>query len=357
MEFEALAPNISRNKKILITGHSGFKGTWLTLLLEQLNFEVQGISLPPSEYSLYSILRRSDKIQESFVDLRDREAIKRQIQLFKPNYIFHLAAQPLVLESYRNPVETFETNVMGTANLLDALYKNENTEAIVVSTTDKVYKNENSGKKFIESDSLIGKDPYSASKVGTESVIAAWRQISKTSNGPKLSSVRAGNVIGGGDLGEDRLIPDIIRSIIDKSPLVIRNPRNTRPWQHALDPLMGYVLTLSNILEGNDSPAFNFGPTESSLAVSEVLEIAIDVIGPIDIEYQETGNAELESQLLDLDSSRARKELGWNPAWNQEDAIKATMHWWKTYLNSPERILEVTLGDITHRLSGFSSTS
>jgi len=325
------------NGPILVTGHTGFKGTWLTLLLQSINIEVVGISLPPTEESLYSRANRSGKIREEFIDIRDSGKLASIVSKIKPVGIFHLAAQPLVLESYKAPLETFETNVMGTANLMDAAFKTDSTKFIISATTDKVYKNEEKGIRFKESDALAGKDPYSASKVGAEAVIAAWQQISRVNSGPSLVSVRAGNVIGGGDFSEDRLLPDIVRGFINNSRVVIRNPQSTRPWQHVLDPLLGYLMTAKSILSGEYLEAVNFGPDENSLTVGKVIEIvnsegAMGKITNLEIQ-SEFANARVESQLLDLDSSLAHNKFGWKPSWTQKEAVIATISWWDLVLN------------------------
>jgi CDP-glucose 4,6-dehydratase len=302
-----------------------------------LNIEVVGVSLPPIDGSLYSRANRQGKIREEFVDIREASSLRVLVEKIKPSGIFHLAAQPLVLESYKAPLQTFETNVMGTANLLDAAFKVDSTKFIICATTDKVYKNEEKGIRFKESDSLAGKDPYSASKVGAEAVISAWQQISRINSGPRVVSVRAGNVIGGGDFSEDRLLPDIIRGFTYNSQVVIRNPKSTRPWQHVLDPLFGYVMTAQSVLLGTKLDSINFGPDEKSLSVHEVVEIVNSegALGRIpNLEIQSvTENANTESQLLDLDSSLAQNKIGWKPAWSQKDAIKATLNWWDQVLN------------------------
>jgi CDP-glucose 4,6-dehydratase len=315
------------NSPVLIIGHTGFKGTWLTLLLEKLGIELTGISLPAEESSMYSKLNRDGQINEYFQDIRDAGAIEKLIQKIKPKYIFHLAAQPLVLNSYKTPSETFETNVMGTVNVLNAATKIDNCEHIVVSTTDKVYKNDDSGNRFTEESALGGKDPYSWSKVGTEAAIGAWRQVSLVNGGPKITSVRAGNVIGGGDQAENRLLPDLIKSFKSNSDILLRNPQSTRPWQHVLDPLWGYVLTLS---AGSTEPALNFSPDGKSLSVIEVANIAADVWGTktkINFDLQQKN---LESNTLELNSSLAKSNLHWMNKWSQEDAVISTVRWWKS---------------------------
>jgi len=325
------------NGPILITGHTGFKGTWLTLLLEQMGLEVAGISLPAQENSLFKRLNRKGKLSESFTDIRDFEQTQKKIAEYAPSVVFHMAAQPLVLNSYKSPRETFDTNVMGTANVLDSCFHTDSVKAVIAITTDKVYKNTNSNKRFVENDSLAGKDPYSASKVGSEAAIAAWQQIALVNGGPRVISVRAGNVIGGGDFAEDRLLPDLIRGFSSNIPVSVRNPDSTRPWQHVLDPLNGYIDVLAHVLEGGKETAFNFGPTEESLAVGEVVKIAAEIWGEsaktvLDKEVIESK----ESLTLQLDSTLANSVLGWKPTWNQKDAIVATVKWWKKILLEKE---------------------
>jgi CDP-glucose 4,6-dehydratase len=315
------------NSPVLIIGHTGFKGTWLTLLLEKLGIELTGISLPAEESSIYSKLNRDGQINEYFQDIRDTGAIEKLIQKIKPKYIFHLAAQPLVLNSYKTPSETFETNVMGTVNVLNAATKIDNCEHIVVSTTDKVYKNNDSGQRFTENSALGGKDPYSWSKVGTEAAVGAWQQISEISGGPKITSVRAGNVIGGGDQAENRLLPDLIKSFQSNSEIVLRNPMSTRPWQHVLDPLWGYILALTS--DSHES-AYNFSPDGESLTVLEVTKLAADAWeSKINIKL-EAGENKLESNTLQLSSTLAKTKLDWKNKWSQEDAVVSTVNWWKS---------------------------
>ena len=321
------------NRPILVTGHTGFKGTWLTLLLEHMGIEVVGISLQAQEDSLFQKLNRLEKISESFTDIRNFELTQRKIKEFEPSVVFHMAAQPLVLNSYKSPRETFDTNVMGTANVLDSCFHTDSVKAVIVITTDKVYKNTNSNKRFVENDSLAGKDPYSASKVGSEAVIAAWQQVARVNGGPRVISVRAGNVIGGGDFAVDRLLPDLIRGFSANIPVSVRNPNSTRPWQHVLDPLNGYISALSHTLEGGKEEAFNFGPTEESLAVGEVVKIAADIWGEsaktvLDKEVIE----DKESITLQLDSTLANSVLSWESTWNQKNAIVSTVQWWKKVL-------------------------
>jgi CDP-glucose 4,6-dehydratase len=328
MILDEFRSQIKASKKILITGHTGFKGIWLTLLLERLGYEVCGISLKAETGSLYQKLNRSGIIQESILDIRDRGRLKEKIDEMNPSIIFHLAAQALVLKSYNEPVETFETNVIGTANVLDAAFKSNTLEAVSVVTTDKVYANNDSGKRFKENDPLLGKDPYSASKVATESVVSGWQKIRSTSSGPLLTSFRAGNVIGGGDHAENRLLPDLVRGFIRGDKVAIRNGKSTRPWQHVLDPLTGYLMGTAHNIKNEDFTAMNFAPDGNSLSVAKVSEIACAAWGQgAEVEIQNDSSG-LEALSLQLDSSLAKEKLGWYPKWSQEDAIKATVRWW-----------------------------
>ncbi len=315
---------------VLVTGHTGFKGTWLTLLLEELGVEVVGYSLPPEIDSLYDRLGRVGRIQEEYADVRNLDLVQRFVEHTKPVAVFHLAAQPLVNESYKSPRETFETNVLGTVNLLDAAFQADTIKAFVSITTDKVYKNDNRGVAFKENDALRGKDPYSASKVGSEAAIVAWQQIAKISGGPRVVATRAGNVIGGGDWAKDRLIPDLIRGFSRGEVVQVRNPGSTRPWQHVLDPLIGYLLTLDEVLKGNSIEAINFGPKEASLAVSEVVDIAIKSWGEsVAVKLENSVESGYEANKLELNSSLAKELLNWDPIWDQKSAVQATTAWWK----------------------------
>ena len=318
---------------ILVTGHTGFKGTWLTLLLERLGIEVIGLSLPPLPTSLYKKSKRIGKINEDFFDIRDSNAVHKFIKENKPSVIIHLAAQPLVLESYKNPKYTFEVNVIGTSNVLEAAFKTNSTEVVLISTTDKVYENNNLGKAFFETDPLRGKDPYSASKVAAENVIYAWREIKNKSGGPVLLTARAGNIIGGGDLSKNRLIPDLVRAFNSNSELVIRNPSSSRPWQHVLDPLSGYLLMIDNAINGDNLEVLNFGPIDKSMKVKEVVKIASKHWGNKSTIVFSKEKSTIEAKSLELDSSLARNTLNWSPFWNQSEAIIETINWWKEVLN------------------------
>jgi CDP-glucose 4,6-dehydratase len=298
----------------------------MTLLLDKLGIEWYGISLEPKPDSLYNLITKKKKSSEFFVDIRDYDTLKKIISKINPKYVIHLAAQPLVLNSYSEPRETFETNILGTVNLLDALIKHTSVSRIIVATTDKVYKEKKFKTSFKESDPLGGKDPYSWSKVGTEATVGAWQQISKIQGGPKIISVRAGNVVGGGDGSENRLLPDLIKGFIANSSVNIRNPDSTRPWQHALDPLSGYLLALAT--ESNEN-SFNFSPDGKSLSVKEVTQIARKAWNnqtKIIINNEENS---LETKSLSLNSTKAKQKLKWHSNWTQKGSVLSTVEWWK----------------------------
>lgn len=329
---------------VLITGHTGFKGTWMTLMLKQLDIRVIGYSLKPETDSLYNRAKLKGQIPEIFADIRNYKKLKKFISKHKPSVIIHMAAQPLVLEGYRIPRETFDVNVMGTVNLLDIAFNVKSVQVVMVVTTDKVYKNDDSGHSFIESDPLEGKDPYSASKVGTESVVNAWQQIAVVSGGPEVVSVRAGNVIGGGDLAGNRLMPDIVRSHLSGEPLIVRNPNNSRPWQHVLDPLTGYLRVIEKLLSGHEIKTVNFGPVDKSLSVQEIINVTSKVI---DFDYRiEKIEDRYESKSLELNSNYAYKVLNWLPVYNQEEAILKTVEWWQNAIRKDMKVIELCRDEI-----------
>jgi len=319
---------------ILITGHTGFKGTWLIFLLEYLGIPCVGYSLAPEKDSLYDRAKLEGRIPEIYADIRDFSSYKKFLNTHRPSTVIHMAAQPLVLQSYNAPRDTFDVNVMGTVNVLDAAFASDYVQAIIGVTTDKVYRNDNLGRAFVESDPLAGKDPYSASKVGAEAAIASWQQIQKISGGPIVVSVRAGNVIGGGDWAQNRLIPDLVRAFISGQVAEIRNPKSTRPWQHVLDPLFGYLLTLEHALEDNSVTAINFAPTEKSFTVAEVAQIARESWGD-SAKINHSGyefTEQLESSQLHLDSSLSQQLFGFSGSWNQTESIRKSIDWWKRVL-------------------------
>ena len=316
---------------ILLTGHTGFKGAWLTFLLEGLGIPVVGFSLPPLAQSLYQRANRLGKIPEVFGDVRDLNLVRKTIQEFQPECVIHMAAQSLVIESYEDPIRTFETNVLGTANVLEVSTTSESVKTIACITTDKVYENNDDYLRFLEGDKLRGKDPYSASKVGSESVIDAWRNLASRRNQATVLSLRSGNVIGGGDYSSNRLMPDLVRNVFLDKPILIRNPNSTRPWQHVLDPLLGYILAIENSRTnpGSALDTFNFGPTEDSLSVREVIQIVKDFVPRFQVpELHESMHGSYEAKSLQLDSTRAKTVLGWEPSQTQKQAVISTISWW-----------------------------
>ena len=337
------------NGPILITGHTGFKGYWMTQLLITLEIPVVGFSLPPTQDSIYDRAKATGQIEEFFGDIANFTQLQNFIEKTRPAAIVHMAAQPLVLSSYETPLKTFETNGLGTANLLEAARKSKTVKQVIAVTTDKVYRNDNLERRFIESDPLGGKDPYSASKVASEAAVSAWQQISRVENGTQITSVRAGNVIGGGDWSKNRLMPDSIRSLSANESILLRNPHSTRPWQHVLDPLVGYLLTLCTLQEGTTVDALNFGPEEKSLTALQVAEIAAKTWGnESKITYSADSYSEnLESKFLELDSRKARELLGWKPRWTQVEAVVKTTQWWKLVLSNEISVVDAVLNDIS----------
>ena len=341
---------------VLVTGHTGFKGAWLTELLQGLSLEIAGYSLEALPDSLYSKLEHRGKFREEIADIRDLDNLTKFVSDIQPEVIFHLAAQPLVLESYSQPVSTFSTNVMGTANLLNAAFACDSVKAVVVVTTDKVYENKEQAVRFIENDPLGGKDPYSASKVGAEQVVIAWRQIQSISGGPRVIAVRAGNVIGGGDISANRLLPDLIRAFQTETAVEIRNPSSTRPWQHVVDPLAGYLLAAEMLLAGGDFPALNFSGIQQSESVFNVVEAAIHSWGGSArnmVSIRANQNSVAESKILDLDSTKARNLLGWKTQFTQIQAVEKTIEWHKTVdskVLTPAEACELDLRGWTEQL-------
>ncbi len=316
--------------KILITGHTGFKGAWLSRVLQISGAEIHGISLAPEKGSLFSKLPELQFSSSKYIDIGNRKKLDKQLRKISPDVIIHMAAQPLVRRSYREPLLTFQTNVMGTANLLNSSLEVNNLCGVVVVTTDKVYRNVEKLAGYTEDEPLGGKDPYSASKAGTEMVVEAWRTLAKINGSKRMVSARSGNVIGGGDHAEDRLIPDIVRAFTSDTKVKIRNPKSLRPWQHVLDPLFGYLNIASKILKSERlSDAYNFGPSEESkLSVAEMAEIATKY-WPSNPGWEVVAdpNAVPESSLLWLSSEKSRTELKWRNLLDAETAIRWSLEW------------------------------
>lgn len=321
---------------MLVTGHSGFKGSWLSLWLSLLGSDVTGVSMPQKDpaSSHWQLLKLG--IREISGDVRDSTWLRQIVEREAPEIIFHMAAQALVRRSYVDPLETWSTNVMGTANLLDACRHCSATKAVVVVTTDKVYENHEWHWGYRENDRLGGHDAYSASKAACEQVVSSYRHAFCTNGDLLIASARAGNVIGGGDWSEDRLIPDLVRAIGAARPLLVRSPNSTRPWQHVLDCLSGYLLLGEHLLRGERyyADAWNFGPGSSgNQTVSYVLEGLKRTWS--DCSWSTSNQPQPhEAKLLYLDTSKARAGLGWHPVWTLEEALAATADWYKAYLQS-----------------------
>lgn len=324
-----------KDKKVFVTGHTGFKGSWLTAWLQSLGATVKGYALAPQyEHSIYDYVGLEYGIIN---DIRDRAGLAAAITDFQPDYIFHLAAQPLVRRSYEIPAETFDVNVTGTANVLEAVSRLSHSCTVIVITTDKVYENREEDVLYKETDILGGYDPYSASKACTELVVSSFRNSffhpsAISTHRKALASARAGNVIGGGDMSTDRIVPDIIRALKNNRTVEVRNPSAVRPWQHVLEPLGGYLLLGALLHEqpGKYSKAYNFGPVvDDHLPVKALVEKAIGVWGSGSWSDMSKPGQPHEANLLKLDISRAVAELGWKPKLSAAQAIEWTVGWYK----------------------------
>ena len=340
---------------VLITGHTGFKGTWMTILLEQMGFNVIGYSHKPEKDSLYNLAQRKGKIVEVFGDIRDRKKLEKCVKRFKPSLVYHLAAQPLVIDSYLNPYETFEVNSIGTANILEIALKVDSVKFIGIVTTDKVYENKELGIRFKEGDALAGSDPYSESKVAAEAAVRTWQKISGLENGPKIVSLRAGNVIGGGDLSKNRLTADIVRAINSGTQLKVRNKNSTRPWQHVLDVLYGYILTAEACLANTQIKAINFAPFGESLTVGDLVEVVKSKSPKLNIDYSETNQLKIEAINLQLDSTFANKVLGWEPFYSQLESIHATFEWWEKFNTQSSSVNDLCIYEIKNFLNNLKA--
>jgi CDP-glucose 4,6-dehydratase len=368
-----------RAKRVLLTGHTGFKGAWLSLWLQSLGAEVTGISLGelPSEPSLYALARVGEGMADSVVcDIRDASALERGLVGARPEIVIHMAAQPLVRRSFAFPSETYETNVMGTVNLLDAVRACEDVRAAVVVTSDKCYENRETKGGYSEGAQLGGHDPYSSSKAAAELVTSAYRRsFFSTEDGSRVATARAGNVIGGGDWGEDRLIPDVVRAAVRAStagavsvagaptdtststgagasrstgePLRLRHPTAVRPWQHVLCPLSGYLLLAQALCESQAyARPWNFGPDQRDVRTVEWVVRQISDMWPGGVPWQvDEAEHPHEASLLELDSTQARERLGWLPGLGLEAGLRATVDWYLAWQEERD-LRELTLGQV-----------
>ena len=325
-----------KGRNVAITGHTGFKGSWLSLWLLELDTEVSGFALKPeTNPSLFDKLGLSNGINHSYGDIRDYPSLLEWLQSVRPEVIFHLAAQPLVRRSYKEPLLTWETNVIGTINLMEAVRELSIPCSLVVVTSDKVYENSDLPFSYRETDQLGGYDPYSSSKSAAELAVASWRSsfFNKKSS-VRIATARAGNVIGGGDWSQDRIVPDLVRSLLAGIDLKVRNPNSTRPWQHVLEPLSGYILLAENLASSKKSSfqgAFNFGPESRDYqTVGHLIEEACkhwpgrwEELSEFDQPY--------EANTLGLTIEKAKYQLGWKPRWNFSETVRYTMEWYRSF--------------------------
>ena len=344
------------NKKVFITGHTGFKGTWLSIWLQNLGALVTGYSLaPPTSPNMFDITSASENMQSFIGDIRDLDLLKKSLEEVQPEIIFHLAAQPLVRDSYNDPIETYSTNVMGTVNLLNIIRDVKSVRSVVVITTDKCYENKEWMWGYRETDPMGGYDPYSNSKGCVELVCSSFKMSffnPKNYNLHKvgLATARAGNVIGGGDWAKNRIMTDLISSFVENKQIYIRNPNSIRPWQHVLEPLSGYIILAQKLFnEGHIySEGWNFGPSEDdAITVNEIVQKMIDILGftpPLEIDNSEQLH---EAATLKLDTSKARSKLKWLPKFKIDDALTYTVDWYIKYKEGHD-MKKFTLEQITN---------
>ena len=327
-----MTPAFWSGKRVLLTGHTGFKGAWMSLLLHRLGASVSGISLPPATTpNLFGLANIGGITDSRFCDIRDASALATSISQAQPQIVFHLAAQALVHASYRDPLTTFATNVQGTANLLDALRQLNAVRVVVAVTTDKVYKNLDQPYPYRETDVLGGHDPYSASKAAAEIVIASYRDSYLAEKCIAVASARAGNVIGGGDWSDDRLIPDAVRAWEANESLQIRRPQAIRPWQHVLEPLAGYIKLAEQLWQQPAlAGAYNFGPeTHEAATVRDVVQLAQSAYGKGQVVWGDGTQGPHEAGWLALEIAKGRTVLGVKPRWPLAESVQRTMHWYR----------------------------
>jgi len=326
-------------KRVFLTGHSGFKGSWLSIWLSHLGASVYGYALlPPTSPSLFNVAKVDNLVKTKIGDIRDHELLYKSMVNFKPDILIHMAAQPLVRYSYNNPIETYETNVIGTAKVLQVARSCKNLKAIINITTDKCYENLGFDKSYKETDPMGGYDPYSSSKGCAELIASAYRSSFFDDLGIGIASVRAGNVIGGGDWAEDRLIPDILRSFQMTKPVKIRNPKATRPWQHVLEPLSGYLVLAQKLYYNNKeySDGWNFGPKEQDVKpVGWILDNMLEYFPGSSWGLDKDSNLH-EAGFLKLDISKAEYKLGWRPLWKLSDTLNKIVLWHNAWKNDED---------------------
>ncbi len=333
-------PDFWRGKRVLLTGHTGFKGSWLSLWLQSMGAELKGLALePPTTPSLFVEAKVAQGMACQIGDIRDYDTVHQALAVFKPEIVIHMAAQPLVRYSYKNPIETYATNVMGTVHLLEAIRQTGTAKVVVNVTTDKCYENKEWVWGYREDEPMGGFDPYSSSKGCSELVTSAYRRSYFAETGVALASARAGNVIGGGDWAEDRLVPDILRAFENSQPVVIRNPNSTRPWQHVLEPLSGYLTLAEKLWHQPDvyAEGWNFGPRdEDARPVGWIVERMADKWGN-EAKWQiDGGDHPHEANYLKLDTSKARQHLSWFPRWDLDTALNKIVAWHQAWLSKAD---------------------
>ncbi len=349
-----------KGKRVFITGHTGFKGAWLSQWLDSFGAEVSGFSIGiPTKPSMFEALDLASRMEHNVGDINSLDTLKTALKSFEPNVVFHLAAQPLVRRSYLDPIETYQTNVVGTVNVLDVCRELDSLQSLVIVTTDKCYQNNSAGLPFAESDRLGGSDPYSASKACVELVYKSYYDsFFKDKSNAGLCSVRAGNVIGGGDWAVDRLVPDCVRSWVASESVHLRNPGHIRPWQHVLEPLYAYLLLAEQLAARPElsGESFNIGPSDSSHVDVEKVVSTLSSFWPESRWTKEVSNTSTlkESSVLKLDCSKADKLLGVKPTLSLEDALEWTAEWYRAYYNSAEVAARVSSEQIS-RYQGLLS--
>ncbi len=348
----AVDPAFWRGRRVLLTGHTGFKGAWLALWLQAMGAEVTGVAANvPTQPSLFALARVEEALARHVVaDIRDPEAMRAVVAESRPEVVVHMAAQPMVRRSFAEPRLTYETNVMGTVNVLDAvrLAGAETVEAVVNVTSDKCYDNREQRRPFVEDDCMGGHDPYSNSKGCAELVADAYRRsFFSAAGGPRVASARAGNVIGGGDWGAERLVPDVMRAAAADAPIAIRNPEAVRPWQHVLNPLSGYLLIAQQLVDGAPvDQGWNFGPAQSDVQPVRWIADRLTELWPDPLRWElDPGPHPHEAHFLSLDSTRARERLGWRPRWALAEALAAIVAWHLAE-RAGDDLRAVTLGQI-----------
>lgn len=339
--------NFYKGKKVLITGHTGFKGAWLSFMLVEAGAKVTGYALEaPTEPSLYELCKLEERMNSIIGDVRDYSSLKKAFDTAQPEFVFHLAAQPLVRESYVSPRETYETNVMGTVNILECIRNSETVKSVIIVTTDKVYKNDSRPEGYVEEDTLNGFDPYSNSKSCADILTDSYVNSFLRKRNIPVSVLRAGNVIGGGDFAKDRLVPDCFRAIQTNTKVVIRNPKATRPFQHVLEPLAAYLMIAKEQMNKPElAGAYNVGPDEKDVqSVSEMLMHFQTIWNsgefgkntPFDWMYTEETNAPHEAAVLSLNCDKIKRNLNWAPKWSAHEAVHKSIEWMQYYMQDKD---------------------